>query len=502
MSRKLVFAMLFVLLFAGIFIAPLHAANTPQSPPATTLLAQNEETTPPETEPVTLAEGLTQIFAVLGLYIVTMFTMAIGTEIMVDVVKIGIGLKSKPTARDTMAAYKDLLPGSLESLGASVKMQQEFAAHLAALETVLQPVKKAEDFLMDVRQGEIGKAVQTVLTAVNAGTIPSEAEAKQWIIAQMHDGIHNLTNRLELPATLAHMLDTRVRDTLTQLVEINSMQLLSRAVNVLQGNLAELVVAWTRQQIGTVSATTSQLLKERYYSQLRLQLEGFGLSREELQAIDSWLSYLLQALEKDGQINREVEIYLSSLTELLQGVETQRDLLSSPARRFWRWLRGLPVIGPNLIAGIERAWNRLLQRDPAASRPDYNQLTPTTAARIILQEQGRHEEEGVMRVKWLRLTSVVVGIGLAYILRVDSGILLRGLLPLTDTLTTALTPDQTITILGQTTHLHPLTAGIILTGLAASAGSGFWHDQLSRLRTAKNVSEEVIKTVQQIQAQQ
>ncbi len=500
MSRKFVFAMLFVLLFAGILTTPLHAGSAPDPLPATTLLAQNEETTPTETEPVTLAEGLTNIFAILGLYIVTMFTMAIGTEIMVDVVKIGIGLKSKPTARETMAAYKDLLPGSLESLGASVKIQQEFAAHLVALETVLKPVEKAEEFLMDVRQGEIGKVVQTVLTVVNAGTIPSETEAKQWVIEQMHNGITNLTNQLELPATLAHILDTRVRDVLAALEEVDPVLLLSHAVNILQGNLAELVIAWTRQQIGAVSVTTSQLLKERYYSQLRPQLEGFGLNREELQAIDGWLSYLLQALEKDGQISREVEIYLNSLTELLKGVETQRDLLSSPARRFWRWLRGLPVIGPNLIVGMERAWNRLLQHDPAAARPDYSQLTPTTAARIILQEQGRHEEEAKMRVKWLRFTSVVVGIGLAYILRLDSGDLLRDLLPMTDILTTGLTSDQTVTILGQVAHLRPLTPGIILTGLAASAGSGFWHDQLTRLRTAKNVSEEVVKAVQKIQS--
>lgn len=499
MSRKLVFSLLFVLLFAGIFISPLYAAEAPLSQPTAAVLAQNEETPPTETQDVTLAEGMTQIFSVLGLYIVTMFTMAIGTEIVVDVVKIGIGLKSKPTARDTMAAYKDLLPGSLESLGASVKIQQEFAAHLTALETVLKPVEKAEEFLMDVRQGEIGKAIQTVLTAVNAGTIPSEAEAKQWVMEQVQDGVHNLTNRLELPAALAHMLDTRVRDVLTQLAEVSPVQLLSQAVNVLQGNLSELIVAWTRQQIGSVSATTSQLLKERYYSQLRPQLEGFALSREELQAIDSWLSYLLQALEKDGQISREVEIYLNSLTELLQGVEKQRDMLSSPARRFWRWMRGIPIIGPNLIAGLERAWNRLIQHDPLAARPDYSQLTPTTAARVILQEQGRHEEDAKMRVKWLRFTSVVVGIGLAYILHVDSGNLLGDLLP-TGILTTELTRNQTVNILGRDMALHPLTAGIILTGLAASAGSSFWHDQLSRLRTAKDVSEEVIKAVQQLQS--
>ena len=105
-----------------------------------------------------------------------------------------------------------------------------------------------------------------------------------------------------------------------------------------------------------------------------------------------------------------------------------------------------------------------------------------------------------MRVKWLRFTSVVVGICLAYILRVDSGDLLRDMLPLADMLTTGLTPDTSVTILGYVMHLHALTAGIVLTGLAASAGSGFWHDQLTRLRSAKDVSEEIAKAVQEFQS--
>lgn len=497
MSRQLLSTLLIVLLFAGILATPAHAASPPTPHPAVATLAQTDETQPTETS---LSTGLAQIFAVLGLYIVTMFTMAIGTEIVVDVVKIAVGLKSKPTARETMAAYKDLLPGSLESLGASVQMQQEFAAHLAALETVLQPVEKAERFLMNVREGEMGKVIQTVLTAINAGNVPGEAEVKTWLTDHLHAGITNLTNRLELPATLTHILEAHVRDALAELEQVDPVLLLSRAINVLQGNLAEVVVTWTRQQIDTVSTTTSQLLKDRYYALLRPQLEGFGLSRDELKAIDGWFAALLQALEKDGQISREVEIYLSSLGELLRGVEEQRSLLSSPLRRFWRWLRKLPVIGPNLIAGIEKAWNRLLQHDPAANQPRYNELTPTTAASIILHEQGRHEENASMRVKWLRFTSVVVGICLAYILRVDSGDLLRDMLPLADMLTTGLTPDTSVTILGYVMHLHALTAGIVLTGLAASAGSGFWHDQLTRLRSAKDVSEEIAKAVQEFQS--
>jgi hypothetical protein len=31
---------------------------------------------------------------------------------------------------------------------------------------------------------------------------------------------------------------------------------------------------------------------------------------------------------------------------------------------------------------------------------------------------------------------------------------------------------------------------MIITGLAASAGSGFWHDQLGRLRAVKDAARE------------
>jgi hypothetical protein len=32
-----------------------------------------------------------------------------------------------------------------------------------------------------------------------------------------------------------------------------------------------------------------------------------------------------------------------------------------------------------------------------------------------------------------------------------------------------------------------LTPGIVLSGLGTAAGSGFWHDQLDRLRSAKEM---------------
>jgi hypothetical protein len=42
-----------------------------------------------------------------------------------------------------------------------------------------------------------------------------------------------------------------------------------------------------------------------------------------------------------------------------------------------------------------------------------------------------------------------------------------------------------------------ITPGIILTGLAASAGSAYWHDVLDRLQAAKKGTEAAAKLLQQ-----
>jgi hypothetical protein len=79
-------------------------------------------------------------------------------------------------------------------------------------------------------------------------------------------------------------------------------------------------------------------------------------------------------------------------------------------------------------------------------------------------------------------------------LRIDSADLLGGLLPSVDTfLSFTLVSESSnfIQWLGNFfgPPMHSVTGGIILTGLAASAGSGFWHDQLSRLQSEKHAMQ-------------
>ncbi|MFZ5909194.1 MAG: hypothetical protein ACOYYU_04190 [Chloroflexota bacterium] len=79
------------------------------------------------------------------------------------------------------------------------------------------------------------------------------------------------------------------------------------------------------------------------------------------------------------------------------------------------------------------------------------------------------------RITALRFISALIGIGLALWLQIDSFSLLTGLLP-------------------EGFAVEPWL-GMVITGLAASAGSSFWHDMLGRVRAVKEASQQVQETV-------
>jgi hypothetical protein len=83
-----------------------------------------------------------------------------------------------------------------------------------------------------------------------------------------------------------------------------------------------------------------------------------------------------------------------------------------------------------------------------------------------------------VRIAILRFLSATAGVVIALYVQVDSFELLRGLIP-----------DSFYAMFADPNTLH--VAGMILTGLAASAGSSFWHDQLAKIRNLKETTQSV-----------
>lgn len=202
------------------------------------------------------------------------------------------------------------------------------------------------------------------------------------------------------------------------------------------------------------------------------------------------------------------------------GIVIGAGLLSAERTRLGWWVIIIPVIVSILIAffgdrylksivndssrwmysigeffsWLESLWNRILQRPN--SYGDVEQeikeliakldegVAGTKVAAILQERTDKHRDEEASRLRWLRVISLIIGVALAYFLRVDAAVLLEAVIP---------EIAEKINVLPLTmppfSEAMPLTPGMILTGLAAAAGSAFWHDQLDRLQASKQAAE-------------
>ena len=93
----------------------------------------------------------------------------------------------------------------------------------------------------------------------------------------------------------------------------------------------------------------------------------------------------------------------------------------------------------------------------------------------------KHASVGKSRITTRRVVSALIGVLIAFAMQINTFELLG-----------VLFPDDVIASLNtRVGHI----GGMIATGLAASAGSSFWHDMLGRVRNLKNLSEQAGKAL-------
>jgi hypothetical protein len=105
-----------------------------------------------------------------------------------------------------------------------------------------------------------------------------------------------------------------------------------------------------------------------------------------------------------------------------------------------------------------------------------NTVQKDIALKLVTLRQ-RYVSTEKSRITTLRVVSAVIGIAIAFVMQINTFEILG-----------VLFPDDVIASLN--TSLGHI-GGIFATGLAASAGSSFWHDMLGRVRNLKNIAQEV-----------
>lgn len=487
MSRFIIsFLALVLLLGVTAVLAPtvqaapsLNAGQTAVSVPTQPQQAENSDTIS------LLPASLSQIFASLGLYIVTMFTMAIGTEILVDVFKLIIGLRSKPKAKETLAEYEAMLPGTLNSLGVGVAARANLQRQLISLKRLLEPAFTAQTVILSLQQEQFDQAF-AALVAQNQ-TAKAIDLARDAVKGQIRTAVSHLRNHPSLRPLLSHKLltdlETAIDNLANQTADLPPDELFRRSTALLNARLADPITTWAAARLDTLQQTTYHTAQRTYTLEILPLIKGLTLSPD----LETALTQQFENFLDDLQHSQEADIMLESLNRFLREVEHQRDELAA----IWRKLLS------RLACWLEQRFPTLKLTRP---RLDSTIHRPEEAVTKLLEIQRRDKKEDDARVQQLRLVSVLVAVILAYILQIDSADLLGGLFPAGAnflTMTLLVENARLLTwftgLLGMPTH--PLTAGIVLTGLAASAGSGFWHDQLTRLQTVKHGVETAYQAV-------
>ena len=158
---------------------------------------------------------------------------------------------------------------------------------------------------------------------------------------------------------------------------------------------------------------------------------------------------------------------------------------------FWNWLHGKTDLDPahfDKPKSVSKLVSHSMKSNNLLSEISDVAITAENLAQVVLLRTDQQLDEEKTRKRLMRVLAMFIGSLLAYLLQIDAAVLLDKALPGTSGLVNGLfiikgsTLHATWSFLPATLNITP---GVILTGLAASAGSAFWHDQLERLQAAK-----------------
>jgi len=500
-----------------------------------------------------LPPGVAQLFAGLGMFAAVMAIMAVGTEVVIDSLKFFLGMKQKVTAMEAFDQLKAELPGQLTTLGADAGSLRKVDELLKGLDTTLKPVTSAVGVYEQIKEGHFGEAFKALkaIEQLQPGTEATDKkldELKEQAKLGIHSGFVVLRTRLPLSKDLTDPVQAFLLSQIDQVTIETAAQLLDTIVKRLQETVLnrepEWTAAWMKSEVDTLITQGKSKVAEHLENDVIGTLRELGFGDEILNATELKLK---TALDSVALVTREkTDTYVQAAQSLLMAVEERRNEMQSPARKiyrrlrdrdrlsFWGVLLGVVVMitgivlavwpglfatllarlgivaaglligallgwGGDFLKGTEKLLNAAMGREQDPTKfgkvssefiERIEGMVPTTVAKVLLLQEDHHRDEEASRIRILRVITIIVGTVLAYWLKVDAADYLDYAVP-------GIAGQINSVKLHEIWPLIPakLTVGIVLTGLAASAGSKFWHDLLGRLQSAKGQAEEAAKLV-------
>ncbi|MBN2146750.1 MAG: hypothetical protein JW726_05145 [Anaerolineales bacterium] len=528
-TRILILVALLSLVFPVSAYAASHQANLPRplqqdDAPTQTPEAAEPTQTPEDQETTQTAEpdafdSIEEVLGTLGVFAAFMLILAVGAEVTIDSLKVIAGFKSKPTALDSVNKLKEWLPGSLEEMGASESSVSQLkltldtmAGHMKEVDKATEAIKTIDQWLPDYLKNLSVDKINDLLT----NNLPDLKDALKKQVGQENAGVALGWLR----GALATLKVTSVKDLASQartlLQEVDKFKDDQKVADAIDAALQKVLPS----SLSDLTQGSQKLLQE-YLPQVTEELKQHGIDpkinpayQKVLDQVGTWLSGTLTYLEANNS-----SAYTAAMTTLLQAVEDRRDNIHSwigkGVRKIVRCLKSKLGLEPNpmdppVTAFIKKWLKRLLEGIDRFRTGDHfiPPLNPANLAKVLLERDSQHNEEELSRLRWLRLVSVLIGVALAVMLKVDVGELLKPIIsaelykvltnPLCEVLAANAWCSGIIANPQIKNFLGTATIGMLLSGLAASAGSAFWHDMLDRLQVAKKTTSEIKDLVAQI----
>ena len=348
-----------------------------------------------------LPDELGQLFAGLGMFFAVMAIVAVGTEVVIDTVKVSLGMKSKVTSLDALKQMEKYMPDKLAALGVSTASQSRFRELTASMRQTVVPISEIPDVIEKVKSGDLEAAVplleqfglekseiEDLVQEVNDFQNTFDASFVQWrnnlnrLFERLRSGLAQLDEwSLLTPEQKAFLseLGVRLENSASKLESLN-LQLVPENIDDLNDLSAEvqdtvrtiksLVSDWqillalftqelinwsaqstinwlTRKQGQLMTAVRQEIIDQfdqevvPYLRDLDAVLTVFGSTDNRL--VEESRGLLYQAIDQiETATLDETDVYLKGLEELLKGVEERRNLTQSPSRKLWRRLRQSP----------------------------------------------------------------------------------------------------------------------------------------------------------------
>ncbi len=319
-----------------------------------------------------LPAELTRIFAGLAIFFAVMALVAAGTEVVIDSLKVGVGLKRKVTTMEALERMEKYLPGELAALSVSAASHEQFKRMAREMRGTLDLTlySTAETLTMrdQIINGEFGEAYRMAEIL-----LPEHGDVAGEQLYRFKKQLFAFTNRLT--STLENQLQLRpeavqpFRDQVAQQISLfdgkNPGDFLSAFLETIQEThfwAVQIADGWLNEQENILFSRSSTAVMAQFDADVKPMLMSLGFSPASIDQARRELSARLRIVETG--VSQSTDTFVSSVKHVLDAVELRRFETQSPARKMWRILRSWEggvfpparmrgIFGPSLIiAGL------------------------------------------------------------------------------------------------------------------------------------------------------